>query len=215
MKRNLSEEDIIYLNKLKQKNLELYNRKLKILRITDEDVPKRSISNVFVSDRSIYQDKASVQHSYDPYKYSWEWDDEDYEMMDDYDYSEDNNDNTSYKDSSIHNLYLIDGDNHIYEAIERIDLADEMDDVRIYVSQDGLYNRLINKRHPHVTVIKVKPGEQAVDNQIKSVFGNAVKNGQYDDIFVISNDKGYDKLIQEYRSKYKKKKNHLDRREKF
>lgn len=215
MQRNLSEEDIIYLNKLKQKNLELYNRKLKILRITDEDVPKRSISNVFVSDRSIYQDKASVQHSYDPYKYSWEWDDEDYEMMDDYDYSEDNNDNTSYKDSSIHNLYLIDGDNHIYEAIERIDLADETDDVRIYVSQDGLYNRLINKRHPHVTVIKVKPGEQAVDNQIKSVFGNAVKNGQYDDIFVISNDKGYDKLIQEYRSKYKKKKNHLDRREKF
>ena len=146
---------------------------------------------------------------------SSEWDDEDYEMMDDYDYSEDNNDNTSYKDSSIHNLYLIDGDNHIYEAIERIDLADETDDVRIYVSQDGLYNRLINKRHPHVTVIKVKPGEQAVDNQIKSVFGNAVKNGQYDDIFVISNDKGYDKLIQEYRSKYKKKKNHLDRREKF
>ena len=54
MKRNLSEEDILYLNKLKQKNLELYNRKLKILRITDEDVPKRSISNVFVSDRSIY-----------------------------------------------------------------------------------------------------------------------------------------------------------------
>lgn len=215
MKRNLSEEDIIYLNKLKQKNLELYNRKLKILRITDEDVPKRSISNVFVSDRSIYQDKASVQRSYDPYKYSWEWDDEEYEMMDDYDYSEDNNDNTSYKDSSIHNLYLIDGDNHIYEAIERIDLADETDDVRIYVSQDGLYNRLINKRHPRVTVIKVKPGEQAVDNQIKSVFGNAVKNGQYDDIFVISNDKGYDKLIQEYRSKYKKKKNHLDRREKF
>ena len=64
-------------------------------------------------------------------------------------------------------------------------------------------------------MIKVTPGEQAVDNQIKSVFGNAVKSEMYDEIYIISKDKGYDDLIQKYRSKYGIRKNKIDRRERF
>ena len=112
-------------------------------------------------------------------------------------------------------LHLIDGDNNFKEATQRLYLADETDDVRIYVSQKGLYDKLNNKKRPHVTVIYVPPGDQAVDNQIKAFLGNAVKNGDYDDWFVISQDKGYDDMLQKYRSKYGMRKNRLDRRDMF
>ena len=120
----------------------------------------------------------------------------------------------SHERTEIKNLYLIDGDNHIYEAIERIGLADDTDIIKIYVSQDGLYDKLLKEKMHHVEVILVPPGDQAVDKRIKSVLGNAVKQ-DYSDIFVISNDKGYQEKLQEYRCKYKRKKNSLDLRKKF
>ena len=112
-------------------------------------------------------------------------------------------------------LHLIDGDNNLKEAIQRLDLVDSTDDVRIFVSQEGLYNKLIKKENRYVTVILVPPGDQAVDNRIKAVLGNAVKSGQYDDWFVISQDKGYEPLLQKYRSMYGVKKDRLDRRDMF
>ncbi len=141
------------------------------------------------------------------------WEDWEAYYYGDYDryYQESEQENNPQKPS---HLYLIDGDNHITEATKRIKLADETDDVRIFVSQDELYKKYTKKNLPHVTVIKVEPGDQAVDNRIKSVLGNAVKD-DYEEVYVISHDKGYDKKIQNYRSKYHKKKDQLDRRELF
>ena len=112
-------------------------------------------------------------------------------------------------------LYLVDGDNHINSAIKRIKMADETDDVRIFVSQEGLYPKLVKKNNPHVKIIRVKPGNQAVDNRIKSVLGNAVKSNAYEEIYVISEDTGYDDLIQKYREMYNLTEDELDRREEF
>ena len=113
------------------------------------------------------------------------------------------------------NLYLIDGDNHITTAIERIALvSDETDIIRIFVSQSGLFEKLRKKQLPHSQVILVPPGNQAVDNRIKAELGNVVKQN-YGNIFVISHDKGYDDLIQKYRCQYHRNKDSLDRRELF
>lgn len=49
-------------------------------------------------------------------------------------------------------LYLVDGDNHINSAIKRIKMADETDDVRIFVSQEGLYQKLIKKNSKRQTI---------------------------------------------------------------
>ena len=215
MKRNLSDADIRLLNHLKVNKPDSYRRKLRILGLDDSDVP-----TVFVTDYSSFykiqhQNNNQENYSYDPYKYSWEWTDDDYEQMDDYSGYDDEYDYNDSYNNQIHNLYLIDGDNHITEALERISLADETDDVRIFVCQETKYKKLVAKRYPFVQVIKVKPGNQAVDNQIKSVLGNAVKCNYYTDIFVISHDKGYEPILQKYRSRYGKRKNHLDRRERF
>ena len=86
--------------------------------------------------------------------------------------------------------------------------------MKIYVSQKGLYEKLQKKSMPHVTVIYVEPGDQAVDNRIKAVLGNAVKE-DYNDIFVISRDKGYKEILQKYRCRYSRKKDSLDLRDKF
>ena len=115
------------------------------------------------------------------------------------------------------NLYLIDGDNNIKEATERFELADDTDIIKIFVSQKGLYNKLLKKNYPHTSVIFVESkqaGDQAVDNRIKAELGNAVKQ-KYGDIFVISRDKGYEKLLQKYRCEYGRKKGTLDRRDMF
>lgn len=71
------------------------------------------------------------------------------------------------------------------------------------------------KNNPHVKIIKVKPGNQAVDNRIKSVLGNAVKSNAYEEIYVISEDTGYDDLIQKYREMNNLTEDELDRREEF
>ena len=112
-------------------------------------------------------------------------------------------------------LYLIDGDNNFKEATQRLDMADSTDKVQIYVSQRGLFDKLKKRKMPHVEVIYVKPGPQAVDNRILEVLESEIKSEKYEDIFVISRDKGYEDKLQEYRCRYKKKKSKLDRREMF
>ena len=219
MKINLSDADIKLLNELRINKPDSYKRKLRILGMTDEEVSKVSTFNYTSSYRSPCVNVSQSSYSYDPYKYSWEWTDDDYEQIEDYEQVEDYKYEFESKDNQTHNLYLIDGDNHITEALERINLADETDDVRIFVSQETLRKKLIAKGYSYDQVKLVTPGNQAVDNQIKSVLGNAVKDnyytGIYTGIFVISHDKGYDRILQEYRSKYKIRKKHLDRREKL
>ncbi len=112
-------------------------------------------------------------------------------------------------------LYLIDGDNNFKKATQRLDMADNADKVQIYVSQKGLFDKLKKRKMPHVEVIYVKPGPQAVDKRILEVLENEIKKDKYEAIYIISRDKGYEDKLQEYRCRYKKKKSKLDRRERF
>ena len=116
----------------------------------------------------------------------------------------------------LKNLYLIDGDNHINEATERIDLADDTDCIKLYFSQKGLYDKWKEKNSPHTEVYFVKSehaGDQAVDNRIKEVLKDQAID--YDEVYVISHDKGYDETIQRLRCQLHRKKDKLDRREIF
>ncbi len=109
------------------------------------------------------------------------------------------------------NLYLIDGDNHIKEAISRIGQADNSDQVIIYVSQNGLFKKLQDKKYPHVELRLIKPGDQAVDNAIISDLTITIKNGDgYEKYCVISQDKGFQERVQKLRCTFGKKKNVLN-----
>ncbi len=96
--------------------------------------------------------------------------------------------------------YLVDGDNHI-EMIKGINNLRKKDDMRIYVSQEGLYDKLTEKvTNPRVDVIYVpsrEKGDQAVDNRIKTDLGHLVTESDKK-IQLISHDKGYDKNIKKY-----------------
>lgn len=116
-------------------------------------------------------------------------------------------------------LYLVDGDNHVYEAIEGIvRKTDDNDRIKVFVSQLPLCNKLIEKKLPNTEIFYVeahKKGDQAVDNRIKSELGNAVKSRQYRELFVISRDKGYRNKLEEYRGKYGYTEENLDLRDIF
>ena len=100
--------------------------------------------------------------------------------------------NTKEKETTI----LIDGDNHINEAKRGIEHTTKSIKVRAYFSQEGA-KRKFDKEYgsrPNVSSKLVKPGDQAVDNQIKSEVGELLKN-KNQDIKIVSKDKGYDKYI--------------------
>ena len=85
----------------------------------------------------------------------------------------------SYEEEDIFNvLYLVDGDNHVYEGLEGIDNI-------------GVFGKV------------VRPGENAVDNRIKGILGNKVRQRKsYQKIYVISHDNGYKSLVDKYQRKY-------------
>lgn len=105
-------------------------------------------------------------------------------------------------------MYLVDGDNHVYEGLEGLDRLDQVNKfgkVRIFVTQPELKDKLIKRygNRPYISVKMVKSGKDAVDNQIKSTFGNIMKNRRpYQKIYIISRDKGYSDLISKYRDEY-------------
>ena len=75
MKPSFSESDIQYLNKLRKENPEAFSRKLRILGINDSDVPYITLQN----DSQKQCEKSHGHRVHDPYKYSWERDDNDFE----------------------------------------------------------------------------------------------------------------------------------------
>ena len=114
---------------------------------------------------------------------------------------------------------MIDGDIHVYEAIEGIvRKTDDNDRIKVFVSQLPLYKKLVGKKLPNTEIFYVeahKKGDQAVDNRIKSELGNAVKSRQYRELFVISRDKGYRNKLEEYREQYGYTEDDLDLRDVF
>jgi hypothetical protein len=64
--------------------------------------------------------------------------------------------------------------------------------VKVYVTQEGLKENLCDKYGDRISIEMVKPGDQAVDNQIKAEAGQLLKKGNQDITFV-SHDKGFEK----------------------
>lgn len=107
-----------------------------------------------------------------------------------------------YEEEAFNALYLVDGDNHVYEGLDGIDDIGAFGKVQVFVSQEGLRDNLL-KRYRGIDIIMVTPGENAVDNRIKGILGNRIRQRKsYQKIYVISHDKGYKKLVDKYRIKY-------------
>lgn len=110
----------------------------------------------------------------------------------------------SYEEDDIFNvLYLVDGDNHVYEGLEGIDNIGTFAKVLVFVSQEGLKDNLVRRYGGKIDIVMVRPGENAVDNRIKGILGNKVRQRKsYQKIYVISHDNGYKSLVDKYQRKY-------------
>lgn len=108
------------------------------------------------------------------------------------------------EDDIFNKLYLVDGDNHVYEGLDGIDNIGTFGKVIVFVSQEGLRNNLIKRYGDRINIVMVRPGEDAVDNRIKGILGNRIKQRKtYQKIYVISHDNGYRNLVDKYQKKYK------------
>ena len=202
----LLEEDIILLNELRIKNPEAYARKLRILGIRDEEIPYRELKTAPKA-KTNDPDKGRLFHmGGKPYVG---------EPPKGFMPTPVKEETPSNKKSEQYSgeYYLVDGDNHPYEALNGLDSLSKHDMVIVYVTQGGLRNNLYEKYGDSINIEMVKPGDQAVDNQIKTILGNTVNSDKkYKKIHIISHDNGYVDIIERYRKKYKLKNNELDLR---
>lgn len=107
------------------------------------------------------------------------------------------------KTIDFNELYLVDGDNHVYKGLDGIDNLGHCAEVIVFVSQEGLRRKLKKKYGDAINVVMVKPGKEAVDNSIKGMLKKRVKMRRiYPKIHVISHDRGYKKIIGEYQRRY-------------
>ena len=207
----LQESDIIWLNKLKKDRPDFYERKLKILGIADEDVPYREMVHPSKAVSKAEDDKRLFHMGGKPY----------YGVPPMGYMPAPAKDSVSIEKKAVKadelytgDYYLVDGDNHPYEALEGLNDLSKNDMVMIYVTQEGLKDKLYAKYGNKIHVIMVKSGNQAVDNQIRAILGNAVNNNRkYKNFHIVSHDKGYKDIIERYRRKYKLKHDELDLRE--
>lgn len=98
------------------------------------------------------------------------------------------------KESNLQKTIYIDGDNHFDEGQKGIEHTTKDTKIRAVFSQPGAKKKFDKKygRRPNVSSKLVKPGNQAVDNQIKTEAGRLLKNGNQDITFV-SQDTGFAK----------------------
>ena len=87
---------------------------------------------------------------------------------------------------------FLDGDNHFDEGQKGIERLSKKTKVRAVFSQPGAKRKFDRKfgDRPNVSSKLVEPGDQAVDNQIKSETGQLLKKGNQDITFV-SQDKDF------------------------
>lgn len=88
---------------------------------------------------------------------------------------------------------MVDGDNHIHEAEKGIEHTPKSIEVRAIFSQPGAQKNFDKKyeKRPNVSSKLVKPGNQAVDNQIKTEIGQILKEDPEHEIAIVSRDKGF------------------------
>lgn len=108
------------------------------------------------------------------------------------------------KKQLIKKVILIDGDNHIREGEKGIHNIPMNQEVKVYFSQEGAKSKFDKrtKNRTNVSSYYVKPGNQAVDNRIKSEAGQRYSNGE--SVYIVSQDKGF--------SKYAKKKDNAGKK---
>lgn len=89
-------------------------------------------------------------------------------------------------------IILIDGDNNLKDAIKGLEHTKKSTNVVAYFSQAGAEKKFKRKfkNRPNITTKLVEPGNQAVDNQIKTDAGQLCKKNDQR-ISIISQDKGY------------------------
>lgn len=105
-------------------------------------------------------------------------------------------------ESTTQENILIDGDNHFDEGQKGIEHTSKNTNVVAYFSQLGA-KRKFDKKHKkrsNVSSKFVKPGDQAVDNAIKSDAGRIIKDKK-EKVTIVSQDKGFEN----YRDKKNKK----------
>lgn len=98
-------------------------------------------------------------------------------------------------DHAGQDIYLVDGDNHITEGQKGIERLKKSSKVRAFFSQEGAKRKFDRKfkDRPNVSSEFVTPGDQAVDNRIKSEVGQLQKKGN-PNITIVSHDTGFVKF---------------------
>ncbi len=100
-------------------------------------------------------------------------------------------------------LILVDGDNHPKKNMNGYHNVKNRRDtkIEIFAADRNLCEKY--SKEFNVTPIMVPPGDQAVDNRIKALVGDKAQKHEYDKIVIISQDKGYQHKIKEWKQKYK------------
>ena len=92
-------------------------------------------------------------------------------------------------------LVMVDGDNDPYNSMEGIKKKKNVV-IKSYVNNENLRDNIKRKTGIESKVVKKTP--QSVDNRIIGVIGNEVSGNEYDKIYILSHDKGYDSYIDKW-----------------
>ena len=97
-----------------------------------------------------------------------------------------------YKSEDMANI-LVDGDNHFDEGQKGIEHTSKNTKVKVFFSQPGAKRKFDKKyrKRSNVSSKLVKPGDQAVDNEIKAEAGRLLKEKK--NVAIVSQDKGFKK----------------------
>ena len=183
--RNLTEEDKKWLARLRIEDNEKYQRKLKILGISDKDIPKCSEKK-----RTPIYLEGIPYHSFSKSMFKQK--------------TPLNLEPKQIQEERLRRLILVDGDNHVYEGLDGVNDPWFLNsEIIVYCAQEGNKKNL-EKKYPKLQIKLVPEGRQAVDKKIKSVMRKEipVKTKYIGGIFVISHDKGYQAMVEKCKKNF-------------
>lgn len=106
----------------------------------------------------------------------------------------------------MHMIFLVDGDNHLAEGLQGIDLLSADDTVLIFYGKGQPLSRiekLCQNTVAHVQYLEsVRSGRNSIDFQIITELGVLVGRGEAEFAYVISQDRGYESAISVLRQRY-------------
>lgn len=106
----------------------------------------------------------------------------------------------------MHMIFLVDGDNHLAEGLQGIDLLSADDTVLIFYGKGQPLSRiekLCQNTQANVQYLEsVRSGRNSIDFQIITELGVLVGRGEAEFAYVISQDRGYESAISVLRQRY-------------